>query len=70
MKHVLESIGLMKVKKSMIGDLEGGLSGGERRRLAIGIELLKNSSKFVLFASFSACALGIYFFLSRGLVLG
>ncbi len=54
----------------MIGDLEGGLSGGERRRLAIGIELLKNSSKFVLFASFSACALGIYFFLSRGLVLG
>jgi ABC-type multidrug transport system ATPase subunit len=42
-KQVLRSIGLHKVKKSMIGDTEEGLSGGERRRLAIGIELLKNS---------------------------
>jgi ABC-type multidrug transport system ATPase subunit len=42
-KQVLRAIGLLKVKNSMIGDTEEGLSGGERRRLAIGIELLKNS---------------------------
>jgi len=43
-KQVLKDIRLMKVKNSIIGDTEKGLSGGERRRLAIGIELLKDSS--------------------------
>jgi ABC-type multidrug transport system ATPase subunit len=47
-KQVLRAIGLLKVKNSMIGDTEEGLSGGERRRLAIGIELLKNSKVLFL----------------------
>jgi len=41
----LESLGLLKCRKTLIGSQQiKGLSGGERKRTAIGVELITNPS--------------------------
>lgn len=42
---IIESLGLLKCRKTMIGNqMIKGLSGGERKRTAIGVELITNPS--------------------------
>lgn len=44
---VLQLLGLTHVKKSIVGDnLRRGISGGEKRRLSIGVEWVKGSIFF------------------------
>jgi ABC-type multidrug transport system ATPase subunit len=48
-KSIMESLGLVKVKDRRIGDsaVNRGLSGGEKRRLSLGLELISSPKLFI-----------------------
>ena len=48
-KEILQQLGLTKCANTKVGNsLKKGISGGERKRLCVGIELLLKPSKFKL----------------------
>ena len=46
--EIIEELDLMKCKNTVIGTIGNGISGGERRRLAIGLEILNKPSLLLL----------------------
>ena len=45
---IMDELDLNKCKDTIIGDVGSGISGGERRRLAIGLEILNQPSLLLL----------------------
>ena len=46
--EIIKELNLVKCKNTIIGTIGSGISGGERRRLAIGLEILNKPSLLLL----------------------
>ena len=66
---LLEDLGIMVCADVMIGGaLIKGISGGQRKRTSVGVELITNPSVFFSYLLLSSCLYSFYFLMNQRLV--